>query len=171
MRKDERPVELVFRKGRRVKIGGRSGPDIDAVDLDSLDRSLCSPALAAAYQDRQAGGSSIDALCSRVEVVGCSLNRPSLVMTARPPMRANSVGGTSFATVCKAPTRRYADPSGPSTKRISPDTKVALRIPTLEYLPTPAAVLSQVQCHNDVRDRNPKRICGVNVCKSIQCPP
>src|SRR6266849_3263742 len=71
-------------------------------------------------------------------------------MTARPPMRANSVGGTSFANVAKAPTRREAEPLGPSRNRISPDTNVALRIPTLEDLPTPATVLSQVQCDHDM---------------------
>jgi hypothetical protein len=70
MGQDEGPVELIFRKGTRVNVGSRSGPDVDAVDLDALNRMSRSPTLATAHQDREAGGAAVNALCGRVEVVG-----------------------------------------------------------------------------------------------------
>ena len=53
MGKNEGPVKLIFRKGTRVNVGGRGGPDVDAVDLDSSNRMPRSSTLAAAHQDRQ----------------------------------------------------------------------------------------------------------------------
>jgi hypothetical protein len=59
-------------------------------------------------------------------------------------MSANSDSDTSWVRVYKAPTRRDADPPGPSRRRISPDTDVAFRIPSLEDLSAPTAILGQV---------------------------
>lgn len=70
MCQEKGPVELVVGQATRVKIGSRSGPDIDAVDLDALDRPTFPPTLATSHQDRETGGSSVDALCRSVEVVG-----------------------------------------------------------------------------------------------------
>ena len=42
------------------------------------------------------------------------------------------------------------EPPGPSMNRISPDTDLALRVPTLEDLPTPTPVLGQIQGNHDV---------------------
>ncbi len=70
MGQDEGPVELIFRQGTRVEVGGRSGADVDAVDLDALHRMSRSPTLATAHQDRETGGAAVNALCGCVEVVG-----------------------------------------------------------------------------------------------------
>jgi hypothetical protein len=70
MSQDEGPVELIFRQGTRVEVDCRSGPDIDAVDLDTSNLMSRPPALAASHQYRQPGRAAIDAFCGRVEVVG-----------------------------------------------------------------------------------------------------
>ncbi len=70
MSQDEGPVELIFRQGTRVEVDCRSGPDIDAVDLDTSNLMSRPPTLATAHQDREAGGAAVNALCGRVEVVG-----------------------------------------------------------------------------------------------------
>ncbi len=69
MSQDEGPVELLFRKLTRIKVDCRSGPDIDAVDLDTSNLMARPPALAASHQYRQPGRAAINAFCGCVEVI------------------------------------------------------------------------------------------------------
>jgi hypothetical protein len=73
MGQDEGPVELVFGKRSWVELGSRSGPDVDAVNLDSSNR-MPRPTALATHQDREAGGAAVNALCGRVEVVGNTMD-------------------------------------------------------------------------------------------------